>query len=283
MNIFRRKHKRHQKTYTPCLTDGQTFLSFLQAFRPYGGGALQDANSTELNNLGLELSLKGAQGFLSSLNQLTSLLEPGGKPSIREIDCTAPMTPLGEIFIKHGSDKSYPSHRYDLVYESIFGEMGTQYPAKILEIGLGSNNPDTVSHMGESGTPGASLFSYRDYFPNALIYGADIDTRILFESDRIKTAFVDQLDSSSFNGMHEALGRPELDIFIEDGLHSVTASLNSLNYALAHVRRGGFIILEDLVNPDNIWNSVVFMIQHFIKPISIELVDSGGLMLVIHY
>ncbi len=283
MKIFRRSPKLTRKSHAPSLHDGESFLSFLQAFRPYGGGALQHANENELNDLGLELSLKGAQGFLSSLNDLVSLLKSGEKPSIRETDCTAPMTPLGEIFIKHGSDKSFPSHRYDLVYENIFGEIGTQHPVKILEIGLGSNNPDTVSHMGESGTPGASLFSYRDYFPNAMIYGADIDTRILFESDRIKTVFVDQLDSSSFKSMHDALGRPELDIFIEDGLHSVTASLNSLNYALAHVRRGGFIILEDLVNPDNIWNSLVFLIEHFIKPESIELVDSGGLMLVIHY
>ena len=44
------------------------------------------------------------------------------------------------------------------------------------------------------GKPGASLRVWRDYFPNAIIYGADIDKDILFAEERIKTFYIDQLD-----------------------------------------------------------------------------------------
>ena len=52
---------------------------------------------------------------------------------------------------------------------------------KIFEIGLGTNNIDIVSTMGKKGHPGASLRAFRDFCPNAEIYGADFDSRILFQ------------------------------------------------------------------------------------------------------
>jgi hypothetical protein len=64
----------------------------------------------------------------------------------------------------------------------------------LLEIGLGTNNTDVVSNMGSEGVPDASLRAFRDYLPNARIYGAGIDKRILFEESRIKTYFADQTD-----------------------------------------------------------------------------------------
>ena len=43
--------------------------------------------------------------------------------------------------------------------------------------------------MNINGKPGASLRAWRDYFENALIYGADIDKNILFKENRINTFF----------------------------------------------------------------------------------------------
>jgi hypothetical protein len=51
--------------------------------------------------------------------------------------------------------------------------------------------------MGRTGTPGASLRAWRDYFPNAEIYGADIDREILFEEERISAFYVNQLSESA--------------------------------------------------------------------------------------
>ena len=45
---------------------------------------------------------------------------------------------------------------------------------------MGTNNPNLVSTMGSSGRPGASLYAFKEYLPNAIIYGADIDKDILF-------------------------------------------------------------------------------------------------------
>ena len=63
----------------------------------------------------------------------------------------------------------------------------------IFEIGLGSINTKIVSNMGKFGKPGASLRAFRDFCPNAIIYGADIDQSILFKEERIKT-LVEQIN-----------------------------------------------------------------------------------------
>ena len=54
-----------------------------------------------------------------------------------------------------------------------------------------------LSNMGERGKPGASLKAYRDFFKNSEIYGADIDSQILFKDDRISTYYVDQTKERS--------------------------------------------------------------------------------------
>ena len=62
----------------------------------------------------------------------------------------------------------------------------------IFELGLGTNNTDVAYNMGPSGRPGASLKSWKEFLPNSMIYGADIDKIVLFNEDRIKTFYCDQ-------------------------------------------------------------------------------------------
>lgn len=50
-------------------------------------------------------------------------------------------------------------------------------------------------HAGQWAPRGIS--ARRELFPHALVYGADIDRDILFEEDRIKTFYCNQLDSVS--------------------------------------------------------------------------------------
>ena len=75
--------------------------------------------------------------------------------------------------------------------------------SNLLEIGLGSNNTDLVSSMGKEGKPGASLRAFRDFCINAEVIGADIDKRILFKEDRIKTFYVDQTNNSSLDNFKD--------------------------------------------------------------------------------
>ena len=265
-------------TYTPKLTKNK-FIDYLRPHMPVGGGGI-DEKERELNDSGLLLALSGASIVFDSLRDLLTL-SGSVLPEIETLDASQNITQIGKIFNTNRSDKAGPNHRYDLVYQSIFSELKTEKQINILEIGLGTNNPDTVSHMGANGRPGASLYAYRDFFPKANIFGADVDKRILFESERIKTAYVDQLKPETFNQMHIDLGKPSLDLFIEDGLHSVAASLNSLNYAISVTKKNGYIILEDLYNPQHIWQSLCFLLDSFFNFQSCKLVNSGGLMLVI--
>ena len=94
-----------------------------------------------------------------------------------------------------------------------------------LEIGLGTNNVNLASNMGEHGTPLASLRAWRDYFENANIYGADIDKEILKDEERIKTFFVDQTNPKTISTMFKNIGVEKFDIILEDGLHEYSANV----------------------------------------------------------
>lgn len=99
--------------------------------------------------------------------------------------------------------------------------------------------------MGKIWTPGNSLRAFRRYLPGAVIHGADIDKRILFQEERIRTHFVDQTDL----GTLRRLGREipgQLDLLIDDGLHAPNANLATLIFALEKVRSGGWIVIEDI-------------------------------------
>ena len=255
------------------------FLNYLESFMPAGAGSI-NGERTELTDIGLKLSLINAEKFIPSLIEFNKTI---GLDSIviKQMDVSVPVTKTGEAFNKNKSDKAGPIHRYDLVYEPIFEELGFNNSLNILEIGLGTNNFSFVSHVARNGRPGASLFAYKELFPNAQIFGADIDRGILFEEERIKTSFVDQLVLSSFQEMHDDFNKPEYDLLIEDGLHSITASLNTLIFGLQTVKKGGFIVLEDLYNPNQVWNSLTTLLNNSNTIQSGKLVDSRGTMLVV--
>jgi hypothetical protein len=143
-----------------------------------------------------------------------------------------------------GSDKA-GFHLYHYVYGTILARR--EAVKAICEIGLGTNNTDVVSNMGEHGRPGASLRAFRDFLPNAAIYGGDVDRRVLFQEDRISTAYVDQTDEASLKEFFGALP-DNLDLIIDDGLHSPFANLLTFRMALNKVRKGGWVVVEDVQN-----------------------------------
>ena len=162
---------------------------------------------------------------------------------LQTVNVLAP-TRMCLVIAKWGSDKA--RHNYTPVYSALFRDRCDQ-PLRIVELGLGTNNPDTLSNMGVFGAPGASLRGWRQLFPHALVYGADIDRRILFEEDRIKTFFCDQLDQSSICELwsHEDL-QGGADIIIEDGLHTFEANTSFLEASIDHLRPGGIYVVEDI-------------------------------------
>jgi hypothetical protein len=131
----------------------------------------------------------------------------------------------------------------------------------ILEVGLGTNNSDVVSTMGHGGIPGASLKAFAEYLPRARIYGADVDRRVLFEDDRIKTFFVDQTDFKSFNSITDAVGH-KFDLIIDDGLHSPNANIATLAFALQNLKQDGWFVVEDIsAAAAPVWDVVAELLQ----------------------
>jgi hypothetical protein len=149
---------------------------------------------------------------------------------------------LKDLCDYHGSDKAM-THNYHLLYGPILAQQDAV--SAVLEIGIGTNNPDVVSNMGVSGKPGASLRAFREFLPNAQIYGADIDRSILFSEERISTFFVDQTDLGSFDAIADAVG-DGLDLIIDDGLHSPNANLATLLFGLERLKIGGWLVIEDI-------------------------------------
>lgn len=178
------------------------------------------------------------RGFGAALVQ-SDLVE-----QLQRVNWWAP-TEVCRVMTKYGSDKGR-TNNYTPLYSALFNERRDQ-ALRVFELGLGSNNLDVLSNMGVFGWPGASLRGWRRIFPYASVYGADIDRRILFEEDRIKTFYCNQLDRSS---VRELWSRPDLrdgmDIIIEDGLHTFEANVSFLEESIEHLRPGGIYIIEDI-------------------------------------
>jgi hypothetical protein len=157
-------------------------------------------------------------------------------------------TELCDIMNKYGSDKGQGRHNYTVFYDKTFKSLKNK-SLNVFELGLGTNNLDIKSNMGANGIPGASLRGWKEYFPSSLIYGADIDERILFEEDRIKTFYCDQTNKSIIEDMwnNEILKNVLFDIIIEDGLHEFNANLIFLKNSLHKLKNNGYFIIEDLL------------------------------------
>jgi SAM-dependent methyltransferase len=173
---------------------------------------------------------------------------PNLEKQLQNVNVLAP-TKMCRVMTKYGSDKGRLNN-YTPVYSALFKERREQ-SLRVFELGLGTNDPDAPSNMGVFGAPGASLRGWRELFPNAAVYGADIDRSILFQEDRIKTFYCDQLDRSS---VRELWSRADLqdgvDIIIEDGLHTFEANVSFLEGSLDHLRPGGIYIAEDIMWSD---------------------------------
>lgn len=166
--------------------------------------------------------------------------------------CPSESTKLCEIMGRYNSDKGHENiigswHNYTTFYYSIFNEI-SEKPLRIFELGLGTNNLDLPSNMGPSGKPGASLYGWREFFPNSEIFGADIDKDILFNADRITTFYCDQTKPEIVKGMwEEPVLEDNFDIIIDDGLHTFSANVCFFENSIHKLNPGGYFIIEDIV------------------------------------
>ena len=153
-------------------------------------------------------------------------------------------TPLCEMMRKYGSDKGMCHHNYSILYFELFKDIQNE-ELNIFEMGLGTNNIDVPSNMGENGVPGASLRAWRDFFKKSIIYGGDIDERILFTEDRIITKYCDQTNKEILIDVFKNMDL-NFDIIIDDGLHEYQANICMLESSIEYLNNGGYYIIEDI-------------------------------------
>jgi hypothetical protein len=238
-------------------THAADLVEMLAPYAPSSAGAVEAR---------AELTVAGANRLLLRLAELATGNRSATGSDIQRIDslCNdaksqAAAQTLSKLLNRHGSDKAHPTvHNYQYLYGWVLRD--PESVLNLLEIGLGTNNIDVVSNMSRGGRPGASLRAFRDFLPYAKVYGADVDKRILFSEDRIETFYVDQTDVETFDRLAE-LVPDDLDLIIDDGLHSPDANLTSLLFALKKIRRGGWFVVED-INPASlpVWKVVIALL-----------------------
>ena len=158
---------------------------------------------------------------------------------------------LKDLMDFYGSDKGGKNnhHNYTHYYSQIFYNKKEKIK-NFLEVGLGTNNTEVPSNMGEQGKPLASLRAWRDYFINANIYGADIDKGILKNEERIKTFFVDQTKPETIIKMFKDIGNAKFDVILEDGLHEFNANICFFENSINFLAKDGIYIIEDVYYKD---------------------------------
>lgn len=109
---------------------------------------------------------------------------------------------------------------------------------KILEIG--------VYH-------GKSLEMWKEYFPNAKIYGLDIDPNCLkYEDERTKIFICDQNNEKDLKNVREKINN--IDIILDDGSHKYEHMIKSFSFLFSCLKKDGFYVVEDIINNYKVLN-----------------------------
>jgi hypothetical protein len=135
---------------------------------------------------------------------------------------------LDVLAVRHGADKSSRVHGYTRAYELHFALLRHQ-AVSLLEIGVGS---------------GASLRMWRDYFPQARLYGLDIAPCQGLQIAGLRLFQGSQRDESVLERLVHETG--PLDIIIDDGSHRWADQIASFQKLFPHVKPGGCYAIEDL-------------------------------------
>lgn len=153
---------------------------------------------------------------------------------------------------KYGSDKVSDQHNYTTIYEQLFSHRRDTIK-NVLEVGIGTMIPGVLSSMvgyadASVYRPGASLRGWVDYFPNAQVFGLDVQPDCMFDNEsRITTMLCDTTSEDSVKGLNLPEGL--FDVIVDDGLHCPVAQQQTLLNLWALLRPGGVYIIEDVM-----WN-----------------------------
>ena len=143
------------------------------------------------------------------------------------------------------TDKSY-THQYLQVYEALFEPIRTRV-TNVLEIGI---------------MRGDSHRLWRDYFPNAQIYGLDVVNACggLENEERMSIFFRDAYNEESIDLLKDV----QFDVIIDDGPHTLDSMLWAANRYARLLSPNGILVIEDI--PDPRWLDLISqVVDHDIK------------------
>lgn len=124
-------------------------------------------------------------------------------------------TPLCEIAFRHRADKCPQlRHHYTPYYYELLKDK-QQSIKKVLEFGIGY--PALMRRIPQY-KKGASLYMWREFFPNAQIYGADIKPETLFQEERISTYLCDERKKEDVEQLIATIGG-DIDLVVDDASH----------------------------------------------------------------
>jgi hypothetical protein len=165
-----------------------------------------------------------------------------------------PNTRMCEIMDRNGSNKNHRQHVfYTPFYDAMFAAVD---PGFVMEFGIGSQNPHMPFNMGgQPTTPGGSLRGWREAFPGAMVFGADIDEDVLFSDERIRTYHVNAMDPDIISKMWERIridipDDARFQIIVDDAYHEFTANKNLFDGSVDMLSTGGFYVIEDIDQND---------------------------------
>ena len=140
-------------------------------------------------------------------------------------------------------------HSYTPFYHELLKDKRKEFK-KVFEMGIGF--PQTMTHAGKDYITGASLFMWRDYFPNAMIYGADWDGRAMLEGEeRIETFVMDERYPQEVKGIMRKVGK-DIDLFIDDGAHEHDVQILLAKTVLPMLKKDVIYIIEDVYSPKRV-------------------------------
>jgi len=152
-------------------------------------------------------------------------------------------TELCDIAFKYKCDKCPEiKHFYTRHYYKMFNPIRNEVK-KVLEIGIG--HKDTIRDSDREYVTGASLFMWRDFFPNAQIYGVDIEPKCIFQDERIETSILDQSNEQQLTDLIKRIGS-DIDIVIDDGSHRPAHQVFTCRILMPLLKKDVIYVIEDV-------------------------------------
>jgi hypothetical protein len=157
------------------------------------------------------------------------------------IDSTNSITELCMLGVKYPTDKSpyntdknLHKHAYTAIYSLLFSNIRYNN-IRVGEVGILDNN---------------SMFSWREFFPNATLYGFEwFDSRLdKAISDNIPNCTYSKMNVTDPKSIEKGLtdAGSNFDILMDDSTHVFEDQIKFINVAYKHLKPGGFLIVEDI-------------------------------------